>query len=419
MKFLLVLVVCCAVICKGYTQNIIQIEHFIDSDPGYGAGTAVAFAPASSVSTSFAVPVPAALTDGLHRLFVRAKDANNKWSIVAMNIFVKETAYTAPLLNIVAVESFIDNDPGYGAGTAVAFAPASSVSTSFTVPVPAALTDGLHRLFVRAKDASNKWSVVAMNLFVKETATLAVLPSIVQLEYFVDNDPGFGAGVAVGIGVTNPTTVAFNVGLSGFVAGAHKLFIRAKDTNGKWSMVATHDFSVQSNVIDLAANFYNVCLGTSLAVPFIATGGYNSGNVFTAQLSDATGDFANATNLGGLSTTAASGTITGTVPIGLTVSSAYKVRVVSSNPAIVGNYSINNVLVETCNPCPTARTLSSPTNDYLNNILSRKALQNITANNLVMGPSSITYTAGASITLTPGFRADAGTTFIAKIGGCP
>jgi hypothetical protein len=78
------------------------------------------------------------------------------------------------------------------------------------------------------------------------------------------------------------------------------------------------------------------CAGSSVSVPFTVTGTYNSGNVFTAQLSNASGNFtAPFNNIGTLSSTSA-GTISATIPSNTPTGSGYRIRVVSSNPPVTG-----------------------------------------------------------------------------------
>ena len=77
------------------------------------------------------------------------------------------------------------------------------------------------------------------------------------------------------------------------------------------------------------------CSGTSVSVPFNITGTFNSGNVFTAQLSDASGSFVSPINIGTLNSTVA-GTIFGTIPAYVLSGTAYRIRVISSSPAITG-----------------------------------------------------------------------------------
>lgn len=72
----------------------------------------------------------------------------------------------------------------------------------------------------------------------------------------------------------------------------------------------------------------------SLSIAFTKAGTFNTGNVFTAQLSNATGSFASATNIGTLASTSA-GIISATIPANTSVGSGYRIRIVASNPAII------------------------------------------------------------------------------------
>ena len=84
--------------------------------------------------------------------------------------------------------------------------------------------------------------------------------------------------------------------------------------------------------------------GMAVSVPYTITGTYAAGNVFTAQLSDATGGFANPLVLGTLAATT-SGTIAGTIPAGTPAGQAYRIRVVSDQPAVLGTDNGVNVFV--------------------------------------------------------------------------
>lgn len=100
--------------------------------------------------------------------------------------------------------------------------------------------------------------------------------------------------------------------------------------------------TIPSNAIttDAVQPLTSWCEGstTTLQVSFTATGTYNAGNVFTAELSDGSGSFAAPTAVGTLNSSA-SGTqvipaviIPGTTPVG----NGYRIRVVASDPAIIG-----------------------------------------------------------------------------------
>lgn len=76
---------------------------------------------------------------------------------------------------------------------------------------------------------------------------------------------------------------------------------------------------------------------TTLQVSFDAMGTYNAGNVFTAELSDATGSFAAPTSIGTL-TSSMSGVqlITAIVPGTVPAGNGYRIRVVASDPTTIG-----------------------------------------------------------------------------------
>ncbi len=78
-----------------------------------------------------------------------------------------------------------------------------------------------------------------------------------------------------------------------------------------------------------------LCTGLPFEVAFVATGAFNTGNVFTAQLSDEVGDFSNALTIGSITGTS-SDTIMATIPNGTLESYGYRIRVVADDPVLVG-----------------------------------------------------------------------------------
>ncbi|HEX7414908.1 MAG TPA: T9SS type A sorting domain-containing protein, partial [Bacteroidia bacterium] len=86
------------------------------------------------------------------------------------------------------------------------------------------------------------------------------------------------------------------------------------------------------------------------------TGTYNSGNVFTVQLSDLTGSFSNPVSIGTkTATTTGTFTIPFTIPAGTTPGTTYQINVVSSNPAITGSSSTSFTITNSCvlSYCPS------------------------------------------------------------------
>ncbi len=90
------------------------------------------------------------------------------------------------------------------------------------------------------------------------------------------------------------------------------------------------------------------CAEAPLNIPFTSTGTFNSGNVYTAQISDNKGNFTNPTTLGSLTTTANSGTIVTAFPPEFKKGKKYRIRVVSSNPLVIGADNGTNLEMLDC-----------------------------------------------------------------------
>lgn len=87
----------------------------------------------------------------------------------------------------------------------------------------------------------------------------------------------------------------------------------------------------------------STCAGGNVIVPFEATGTFPLGNVFTAQLSDAFGQFTNPIAIGSAPFNV--GLIFATIPANTNFGFLYKIRVVSSNPAVIGTPCPNTLIV--------------------------------------------------------------------------
>jgi hypothetical protein len=225
--------------------NLDKLEYYFDTDPGFGAGIDVSVTPGTAINNlNFGVSL-SSTSDGFHTLFVRARDANGLWSATYSRPFYKIGASAlASVPNINKIEYYFDTDPGFGAGANVPVTPGTSISgLNFTIPLGAA-ADGFHTLFVRAKDANDNWSPAYSRPFYKlSTSALAAAPDIDKVEYFFDNDPGFGAGTDVsitpGVAISDHS---FTIPMASTSVGFHTLFIRTRDTNGNWSPAYSRPF---------------------------------------------------------------------------------------------------------------------------------------------------------------------------------
>ncbi len=99
------------------------------------------------------------------------------------------------------------------------------------------------------------------------------------------------------------------------------------------------------------------CGGATITVSYTATGTFHSGNAFTAQLSNHKGSFASPVAIGSVTSTT-SGNITATIPLGTKSGTKYRIRVVSSSPAVTGTDNGSNLKI---NPKPSGTTATNIT----------------------------------------------------------
>lgn len=98
------------------------------------------------------------------------------------------------------------------------------------------------------------------------------------------------------------------------------------------------------------------CAGTAVNVTYTISGTFNNtpaSNVFTAELSDASGSFAGPVAIG-TRTATNGGVIACTIPFNMATASLYRIRVRSSNPAVLGSDNGYNLTI-------SAPVISTPT----------------------------------------------------------
>jgi Secretion system C-terminal sorting domain len=158
------------------------------------------------------------------------------------------------------------------------------------------------------------------------------------------------------------------------LSGAANLKIRFRWVNGAAGVdpaFAIDEFKVQGNpgasvsltTGALAQMSYCSGVSSNITVNFTATGSPQSGNVYTAELSNASGSFASPTAIGTLNSTATgslslSATIPGSTPVG----TGYRIRVNASNPASTGTDNGSNISI---NLSPTVSITASPANGII------------------------------------------------------
>ena len=214
-----------------------KLEFFIDTDPGFGSGTNVSISSSSNVPDVL-IPVDiSALSKGFHNIYLRSKDDAGNWSLTNRWLFVKD--FAAGIVN--KLEYFIDTDPGFGNATDVVVTPSGNIS-NIVIPVSiGSLSTGFHNIYLRSKDNNGLWSLTNRWLFFKDIPQ----NNVQRGEYFFDTDPGFGNGTAIpysGSLGTNVPDFSFGANINSLPNGAHYLFIRTQEVNGKWSLTNVFPF---------------------------------------------------------------------------------------------------------------------------------------------------------------------------------
>jgi hypothetical protein len=119
--------------------------------------------------------------------------------------------------------------------------------------------------------------------------------------------------------------------------------------------------TITTSAITGSPFYVSATQGASVNVPYTLTGAYAAGNVFSAYLSDASGNFTGETAIGTLAATNA-GTINATIPAGTASGAGYRIRVKSNNPAVVGSNNGSNLTITLDT---TAPVVSVPANATL------------------------------------------------------
>jgi Secretion system C-terminal sorting domain len=150
--------------------NITSAEYFIDTDPGFGAATAIPLTPAVNVNNLLvSIDLTGTGTPGNKQLFIRSMDANGKWSLTN-NAQFNNAVYIYPPTpiapgNVTVMEYFFDTDPGFGNGTPISFTAAPDLNNFLFSADISSLSTGTHTLFIRSKQ--NPWSLVSASEFLK------------------------------------------------------------------------------------------------------------------------------------------------------------------------------------------------------------------------------------------------------------
>ncbi|MEO7309220.1 MAG: CARDB domain-containing protein [Chitinophagaceae bacterium] len=251
--------------------NLTKVEYYIDTDPGLGNGNDYPVTAATSL-TDLPINIdPATLTSGVHTFGIRSQDANGAWSLDNKWIFFKPYGSGGninppqPVPNITRLEYYIDSDPGLGNATPYSVTPSTNFSDLTLDLDPSQLTAGIHTFGIRAQDANGAWGLDNKWIFFKPFGQGGninpppPIPNIVQVEYYIDTDPGQGNATQITVTPdTDLSNLMLNANISGLSIGAHKIGVRARDANGAWSLANKWDFVVPNLTVTPNAITYGL-----------------------------------------------------------------------------------------------------------------------------------------------------------------
>lgn len=156
--------------------------------------------------------------------------------------------------NLTYAEYFIDTDPGQGKATSISPCDGKwdEATEEFCINniLAPSLLDGRHTFYLRLKDSDNKWGMRQLDFYYASSSPYAS-KTITAAEYFIDNDPGQGNGIALvaadgALNEANEYLLTEGIESSDLTLGKHSLFVRVKDSYNVWSMPRRVDFNVDS-----------------------------------------------------------------------------------------------------------------------------------------------------------------------------
>ncbi len=247
----ILIAICFSLISLGsFAQaDITAMEYFFDDDPGYGSGTPIAISQASTIDININLST-AALSQGYHTLYVRAQDQNGEWGLVEKRAFIIQDVAGAnpPAADINKVEYFIVNNVDPGSGTDVPVSTSGTIDENI-VANTAALPVGTYTIYARARNTDNVWGLYETRTFLVADGVgggSPPTPNVVDVEYFIGNDPGHGSGTSLAGSFSANTTIDFNdIIPQSLPDGYHTIYVRAQDANGIWGLKEARTFLIQ------------------------------------------------------------------------------------------------------------------------------------------------------------------------------
>ncbi len=271
-QYLRILTVAMATIWAATLRAQVEVEYFIDTDPGMGLAQRTSVSPDAEGNVSFS-PSTEGLSPGAHVLGWRALRMNEGKRLYGPTLTHEFYVPRQAEAKVTRVEYFFDTDPGIGQGTPIAITASNELNMTDVEVSTAGLAPGIHQMGFRAF-GDQGWGPTMLQEFyvpVKEADL-----SLLSAEYFIDTDPGFGAGTPISVSTQHEVTFdGLGLSLNGLSQGKHLLGVRYRGTNG-WSTTFLSDFFLSEgdgSSVTNAEYFFDTDPGFGHGTPISITAG--------------------------------------------------------------------------------------------------------------------------------------------------
>jgi PKD repeat protein/pimeloyl-ACP methyl ester carboxylesterase len=263
-----------------YPELINAAEYFFDLDPGQGLGHRVNLSPTQHPQVAQEISTDG-MVSGFHTLYWRFRSQGGIWGMPQSRAFYispeSSPSGTPPL--IATAEYYLDADPGQGQGTPFDVADAGQVAVASSLPGLTA-DPGFHTLYWRFRSDHGIWGMPQGRAFYvsPESSPSGTPPLITAAEYYLDSDPGQGAGTSVDLADSSHILLATTLSDVSTEPGFHTLYWRFRSDHGVWGMPQGRAFYVSPSDVDQAtlqaAEFFlDVDPGQGNGVPMQAVDG--------------------------------------------------------------------------------------------------------------------------------------------------
>lgn len=241
------------------TPQISFAEYFFDEDPGFGKGTSLPVTPGTELSLdNVQIPVNN-LPVGSHTIGIRTYGSHGWGPTIVQQFTIPKQKDAA---QITSAEYFFDDDPGFGKGLSLPITPCAVLDLDNMQLSVADLPSGSHTIGIRAYGLQGWGPTIVQPFTVPRVQGEMVIE---RIEYFWDDDPGFGQATAIALTPATELRMDDIELPADHDAGEHLLFVRAYGGNG-WgpTINCTVEELIDIAEADLAAlrKFHNDFDGT-------------------------------------------------------------------------------------------------------------------------------------------------------------